>query len=114
MPKFYIGKDRYIVQVDRDDYKRVMQYKWAPHFSDTNVYASRRVRCKETRKLLRIYLHRWLLGVTDRKVFVDHGNRDGLDCRKKNMELVDCNKNNQNKTKGMARYAKILRKKGDK
>lgn len=41
-------------------------------------------------------LHRYLLGVTDSKILVDHIDRNGLNCQRKNLRLVDCSTNKRN------------------
>lgn len=44
-----------------------------------------------------VYLHRLLLGVTDRKVEVDHINHDGLDNRRSNLRVVTHGQNSTNR-----------------
>lgn len=42
-------------------------------------------------------LHRFIFGLTDPKIEVDHWNGDALDCRRSNMYVVDRQKNQQNR-----------------
>ena len=44
-----------------------------------------------------VYLHRALLGVTDRRIQVDHENQNGLDCRRENMRIATRQQNAQNR-----------------
>lgn len=108
--KFYLGKKNWVVQIDKEDAERVLAHRWHVHVDDTNVYARRLVRDKLTGKRHPIYLHRFILGVTDPKIFVDHENRDGLDCRKTNLKPVTIAQNNKNVTRGLAKYAKMTRR----
>ncbi|MDE1971363.1 MAG: hypothetical protein KGI50_07360 [Patescibacteria group bacterium] len=102
-------KIEYLVYFDDEDALKVVQHSWQPHVVGTNVYASRRERCKKTNKMKRIYLHRWLLGVEDPKVFVDHDDRNGLNCRKANLIITDLVGNNKNRTYGLAANAKRIK-----
>jgi len=99
------------LQIDSADEARVKQHNWHVQVHDTNVYAVRREPCPETGKRKKIYMHRWLLGVTEHEVFVDHINRDGLDNRRENLRETTIQGNNANRTKGAYnRYAKTLRR----
>ena len=41
-------------------------------------------------------LHRYLLGITDRTILVDHLDRNGLNNQKKNLRVTTCSKNKRN------------------
>lgn len=41
-------------------------------------------------------LHRYILGITDPKILVDHIDRNGLNCQKSNLRLTDCSTNKRN------------------
>ena len=43
-----------------------------------------------------LLLHRWLLGITEPTVIVDHLNRDRMDCRLENLRLVSFHQNSSN------------------
>lgn len=103
MHRIYLGKKKYVLQIDDADIERVQQYNWHVHEADENVYACRRVHDPETGKRKKIYLHRWLLGVTDPQVFVDHEDGDGLNCCRKNLRITDCTNNNRNRIKSRTR-----------
>lgn len=44
----------------------------------------------------KMQLHRFLLGITDENVIVDHANRNRLDCRKGNLRIVTPQQNSMN------------------
>lgn len=73
--------------VDDKDFEWIEEYVWSlsnnPHKSGgrDKLYASR------TESGKKIYMHRFILNVTDPKVIVDHINGDGLDNRRCNLQI---------------------------
>ena len=45
---------------------------------------------------IELLLHRWLMGVNDPRIIVDHANRDRLDCRRNNLRIVTPTQNSAN------------------
>ena len=45
---------------------------------------------------IELLLHRWLMGVNDPRIIVDHVNRDRLDCRRINLRIVTPTQNSAN------------------
>ena len=45
---------------------------------------------------IELLMHRWLMGVTDSRIIVDHANRDRLDCRRANLRIVTPTQNSAN------------------
>jgi len=86
--------------IDDDDYEKVNQFKWSAHFRHHTWYGCRQVP-DSTKKNGQRYqsLHRFILGVTDPKIFVDHIDGDGLDNRKSNLRLVTNKENLRNNRK---------------
>lgn len=82
-------------QVDSCDYDDLIQFKWYAHFGGAHWYA-----CRTTRdfgKISREYMHRRIMGVTERKVIVDHVNRaETLDNRRDNLRLATQSENHIN------------------
>lgn len=64
--------------VDEEDYERVMQYNWTLEDKSIGVMYA---------KNIKFYLHRFIMGVTDPKIKVDHIFHDGLDNRKANLRV---------------------------
>lgn len=71
------------------DFKRVKQFTWHAHRTKTNTYASRNVKRGE-----QCLLHRFIVGVTDPKVQVDHyPDKAGLNCQRGNLRTVNNEQN---------------------
>ena len=80
------------VLIDEDDYELVKQYSW-------HINPNRKDR-KTVRGVVngkKVYLHRFLLGVTNRDVLIDHINRNPLDNRKSNLRLCTPSQNQYNR-----------------
>jgi hypothetical protein len=79
----------YIALVDDEDFERVMQKKWHVTRDKEKVYAHHTYRNPENwKKMCSIRMHRFILGLTNPEVEVDHKNRNGLDCQKENLRLA--------------------------
>ena len=76
--------------VDDEDFDRVSQYKW--HLLNSNS----RLQYAHNKNQGR--LHRFLLGLTDPKIEVDHKNGNGLDCRRENLRIATRQQQQQNRT----------------
>jgi hypothetical protein len=85
--------------IDPDDAERVMQYRWSLNGKGKQGgYARRNVKRRIDGRVVQstITLHRFVMGITDPAVQVDHKNRDPLDCRKDNLRLATNAQNHQN------------------
>lgn len=51
---------------------------------------------RSDRKKKNVPMHRWMLGITDPRIIVDHINRNRLDCRKSNLRIVTPRQNSCN------------------
>lgn len=67
--------------VDAEDFERVNAFNWQVHKKPHTFYAFRTANKKE------IKLHRFILGVTDRAISIDHRDGDGLNNRKSNLRM---------------------------
>jgi hypothetical protein len=85
----------YSAIVDPEDYPELIKFKWTADVRKTGVYAKRfidrTVDGKRVRK--QVYLHRYILGIDDPKIKVDHKNRQTLDCRRNNLRSCSQSQN---------------------
>lgn len=82
--------------VDAVDAPKVLEHGWSafrpsPRGDRVLLY----VKCTSNNKS--VYLHRFILGVTDPKVKIDHENHNGLDCRQSNLRIVTHQQNTFNR-----------------
>ena len=87
-----------VAVIDSEDAGLVMKASWTAVVTDRNRDRGEEVRLVEyaatnNREGLfdgfpcRPLLHRVVMGITDRRVQIDHVNRNGLDCRKSNLRI---------------------------
>jgi hypothetical protein len=89
------------VMVDDEDYEKVILYYWyGMKESYGRIYAFTTADYnKLTGKRKTIRMHRLIMGVTDRKIQIDHIDRNGLNNQKDNLRLCNHSQNQQNKIK---------------
>ena len=108
----------YVALVDAKDYKRVMQFKWHAKTKKNGhtlfVYAARNVAVgpyKQTTERM----HRFILGVQDRKIDVDHEDGNGLNNCRRNLRKATRQQNMRNmkidKNRGRSQYKGVSRDK---
>lgn len=80
--------------IDAEDFARVSLYKWSASAqgSASKPYAIRRVTDPETKKRVKVWLHRFITSCPEGMV-VDHINGNGLDNRKINLRVVTFEEN---------------------
>lgn len=95
-----------IAIIDDADLAMIGQYRWFAHSVKRKHvpdvwYAKGHI---EGRKMF--YMHRLILGLTDRTIYVDHINRNGLDNRRANLRIATNSQNQGNlvSTRGTSRY----------
>ena len=95
----------FVALVDDADYNRVSTHKWSATKTKTNVYGIRKVRTAEGRTTS-LMLHRFIMGVIDPSLDVDHEDHDGLNCQRYNLRVATRTQNNGNrrKTRGSSQY----------
>jgi hypothetical protein len=99
-----------VALVDFIDYERISAFKWYAIKHGNHWYACRKKRGQLT------YLHRFILGLNDLDPQIDHVDRNGLDCRRKNMRLATSSQQKANSAKTnlptSSRYKGVSRREG--
>ena len=90
MQKIDLGRDMFAL-VDDVDYPELSKYKWTAYKGKYTYYAGRREGGKP------IFMHRQILGITDRNTLTDHENGNGLDNQRHNIRACTYSENNRNK-----------------
>lgn len=95
----------YVALVDEVDFERVSVHKWSTTKTKNTVYGIRKVRTPEGRTTSQL-LHRFIMGVTDPKIDVDHIDHNGLNCQRHNLRRCVRGENDANRTKarGSSQY----------
>src|SRR6266481_1592830 len=97
--------------VDDEDEERILALgKWHAHViprkDRETVYAQHTVATKtKPRKFKQILLHRFILGINDSSIKIDHKEMNGLNCQKDNLRVATATQNHQNRVK-MSRNGK--------
>jgi hypothetical protein len=85
--------------VDKEDLKRLSEYNW----NCLKIgYASTSIGGRKNKKML--YMHRFIMGVTDPKISVDHINKNKLDNRKSNLRVCTHKQNCSNSSKPKGKH----------
>lgn len=87
------------VHVDQEDYERVSRHTWGVKKNNKrgHIYFQTNVRADGKHTVLR--LHRFIMNVTDPKIFVDHTNHNYMDCRKSELRTCTHEENMRNRRK---------------
>lgn len=72
--------------INSDNFERVNKFKWHAEEGDNTFYATRSI--YNNGKKTTMPLHRFILGITDPKIQIDHKNRNGLICTRENMRIA--------------------------
>lgn len=93
--------------IDAADVPLVTRHRWTVHKDKrSRTFYAQRVERKNG-KQRHIFMHRMILGLTDRKVYTDHENHNGLDNRRTNIRIATAQQNAFNKraaTHGLSQY----------
>lgn len=82
-----------VILFDKVDLDKVIAHRWnmCGDYVITQVYRNN--------KQHTIYLHRYILGIVDKQIQVDHINGDTYDCRRQNLRTCTAAQNGKNKKK---------------
>lgn len=87
------GKNRgkYVAFVDDEDFEMVNQFNWCVRKGRNTYYAIRRLNIDG--KIKNITLHEFIMG----RIWIDHIDRNGLNCQRHNMRPCDNQQNSLNR-----------------
>lgn len=86
--------------VDDEDFEYLNQFSWYTEKRNKTFYA-RTVNDKRKK----IYMHRFILGITNPKQLIDHVDLNGLNCQRNNLRLCTRSQNNTNRRSwGSSKY----------
>lgn len=84
------NKNKYVVLVDDEDFEWLNKIRWRLLFGNDKIYA-----CTGAHPNV-ILMHRIILGITDRNIFGDHKDGNGLNCQRNNLRAANGTQNNAN------------------
>ena len=81
--------------VDDEDYEYLIKHKWHASVNNKSIYAKRNIYIDGVNK--KVYMHRQILSVKERRIYIDHINLNTLDNRKSNLRTCTPAENTRNK-----------------
>jgi hypothetical protein len=84
--------------LDDEDFDRLHEFKWYSKCNSSGIVYAQASVCiyPEWKKL---FLHREVMNVEDSRVWIDHIDRNGLNCQKSNLRLCNASQNGANSSK---------------
>ena len=83
--------------VDDEDYERVSIFKWSAKKSKNTYYAIRKEKNLDTGHRKTVLLHRYIMGVNESSIHVDHIDGNGLMNVRCNLRLCSSQQNSMNR-----------------
>lgn len=83
--------------VDDEDYDMLIKFNWHAQKCRDAFYAERKEWDASKKKMVRVAMHRLILGLTDKNIEGDHIDRNGLNNQKNNLRAVTGHQNSFNK-----------------
>lgn len=83
--------------VDDEDYDRLIKYPWKIENNGNTQYAFFFRKLRHGRKGIRVYMHRFILGIAAKGKVVDHIDGNGMNNRKCNLRAVTQQENSMNR-----------------
>lgn len=90
------SKSGRVCLVDDEDFDRVSKIRWSSHVHKNTVYFRGHFPSSKG-KMIYSSIHRFILGVTDPKIIVDHIDKDGCNNQKSNLRLCNTSENSANR-----------------
>lgn len=88
---------KYFAEVDDEDYDELIKYNWSATKMEDTFYAKRTYTLNGKRKSM--LMHRQILGLTNKKIKIDHTNHNGICNVKTNIRIATARQNSMNVTK---------------
>lgn len=88
-----------VAVIDKDDYNKVVKYKWNLHTDSVNTYLRAYKGYKENGVKEYIFLHNLIMDNLNKNFIIDHIDGNTLNNRKNNLRRCDLKKNELNKKK---------------
>ena len=106
MPITYYTKKNQPFQISQSDYDLVKKFNWfvrgdgyvATNIKDDGIYHYKNSKRQKTKQKT-VLLHRLIMGVSDKKIVVDHINGNTLDNTRENLRVTKHSGNSVNRTK---------------
>jgi len=95
----------FVALIDDAEYERVSAFKWSATKVKNTMYGIRNIRTTEGRTTSQL-LHRFIMGVTDPAIEVDHEDHNGLNNQRSNLRRTVRGEHdgNRKKTRGSSEY----------
>lgn len=90
----------FLCYLDKEDLPTIGKYTWFARQSGHSLYIQTSIYGESGRRTS-LQIHRLLMGVKDRRQYIDHINRNTLDNRKSNLRILTPAESAQNKNKYM-------------
>ena len=99
----------YCVIISKDDWRKVKKHAWHIHHAAGSGKKVGQPYARASIGKKKVYLHRFITGCEDTMMHVDHRNRQTLDCRRENLEVVTHEENMKRRRK-LAKRKKVDKK----
>ncbi len=87
----------YVALVDDSDFGWLSRWNWHAHVVGKTAYARRTQKVDGV--VYRVFMHRAIMGLTNREEFCDHINGAGFDNRRENLRVCTHSENQRNRSK---------------
>lgn len=94
------GVGRFAI-VDDEDFELVSKYSWYCIEKENNFYAKRTfvIKLNGIKRYKYVYMHRYILGISESEIFIDHWDHNGLNNQRYNLRKASRSNNGCNRIK---------------